>query len=119
MRHSQQTLRYFYKTDHAGVLDRQDGVIKQASLGTAEQGDVLQLYLAVENSQILVARFQAYGSVALIAGGEYICCFLEGKSFAQALALKAKDILKALGLSDLKIHTGLMLERVIGLTLKE
>jgi len=108
----QQLLQYFYHLEHAGELTAAPIYVMEQ--GTVEQGDIVRFYVKLENQRIIQARFKAYGSVAIIAGGEYVCRWLEGKNIQEAAEIQASQILTALGLSSLKNHTAVLLTQCVG-----
>ena len=81
-----------------------------------EQGYILRLYLCCQQGKIKEARFQAYGSVIVIAATEYICRWIEGKTVGAARELQAKQIQQALGLSTLEMHAAILVENLISKT---
>lgn len=111
MRYSQTLLDYFFNLQHAGVLVGED--VLHAKMGAEKQGDVLSLYLKIKEKKIIHARFQAYGSVVLLAGSEYLCTWLEGKSKETALTLTPEAILTALALPLFKRHTAHLICRTL------
>lgn len=110
MQYSKKLLDNFYGLKHAGILSGES--VYFAELGSEQQGDQLILYLKIDDV-IESARFQAYGSVALLASAEYVCSWLEGKSRQQALLLKPESILEALDLPLFKLHIANMICRTL------
>ncbi len=103
MQYSNELLDYFHHLDHTGRLT--GDAVATAKLGTVAQGDILELFIESEAEMILAARFQAYGSVVLLAMLEYTCRWLQGKTHQQALALTPQMLLSALKLQQVKLHT--------------
>lgn len=60
-------------------------------------GDLLHLYLQLEDGQIAAARFQVEGCPPAIAAGSVLTELLIGQTVAAARQLKAKDVAAALG----------------------
>lgn len=118
MKHSPFLLPCFHQTDHAGVLDKSLGVVKSACAGTVEQGDVVTLFVLIEAGRIAQITFQAYGSVAIIGGGECLCRWLEGKTVLEARRITTQDILTHLQFSELNIHTASLLGQVLARVLE-
>ncbi len=106
-KYPQQLLDYFYQLDHAGLLAAADNVFMTEE-GTEQQGEVVRLYLLIENDIIKKARFKSFGSVALIACCEFICRWLENKHCDEAKQLNTAQILTALDLSDFYNHTAVL-----------
>jgi NifU-like protein involved in Fe-S cluster formation len=104
MKYSSQLLHYFHHREHAGCLDSRDAGVYHAQVGSVENREVLSLWVHYQ-SRIEEARFQAAGSVPLIAGGEWLCGWLEHKTPDDLSQLTPESILKALDLTALHIHT--------------
>ena len=85
--YSQQTLHYFYQRQHGGILQGDDVIC--ARHVNEQQSEIFNLYLQLKVGKITAARFQASGSVALLASLEFVCGYLEGKTRVDALALKS------------------------------
>lgn len=119
MRYSNEVLDYFLDTQHAGILQEADPKVKQGEIGTREQGYLFRLYVRYDHTKIKEAKFQAYGSVAAIAACEYVCRWLENKTFEEAKQLTAIQIQTALNLSAFETHAALLIERLCEKTLKE
>lgn len=118
MKHSTELLEYFYNTQHAGTLDQNDPNVIVVEEGGAEQGNILRLYLQIRNQTIVTVKFLAYSSVAATACCEYVCRWLEGKTLEQARKINAEEIMKALELPGVEIHTAKLVERLVKKSLK-
>lgn len=102
MKYSSQLLEYFHNRTHAGRLDRNSASVHFAQTGCPENQETFALYLDYQE-RIINAKFQAAGSVPLIAAGEFICRWLPGKTWADLENLNYKFILEQLNLSTLNI----------------
>ncbi len=116
-RHSELLLKYFRNPAHAGALDINLPHIFSAKLKSADQSEVVELYLEINENKILKAKFKAAGSVAIIAGAEFLCEYVINKNMTEINQLTAECILKQLGLTTLKIHTAQLLILVLHKTL--
>ncbi len=103
MKYSEALIYYFHHREHAGRLEQTIASVRHAQIGNAENQEVLALYVDYQD-QIVEAKFQATGSVVLIAGGEYICRWLEKKTWADLTKLTPEIILQGLGLTAINIH---------------
>ena len=102
MKYPSQLQHYFHHRDHGGRLD--PGIaVRSAQVGNIENGEVLVLFVKY-HEYIVQARFQASGSIALIAGGEFICGWLENKTWQDLSRLTPELILEALALTKTDIH---------------
>ena len=104
MKYSQNLLDYFHHRDHAGEMDCIDPEVRLIEVGQAQNGEVLHLYVRCQHHLIVAASFKAAGSVALLAAAEFLCGWLEGKTYSDLDALTHQVILHALGLTDLSMH---------------
>lgn len=102
MRYSQVLLNYFHNRIHGGQIAAGSEHLRVSQVGHEDQ-EVLVLYILFEKT-VLTARFKAFGSVELIAAGEFICTWLENKDEMAIRNLSTEMILTGLGLGSLKIH---------------
>ena len=79
-------------------------------VGNLKCGDILELYIYVENDIIKDISFKTMGCVAAIASSEALCKIALGKTVDQALKITDKDIVKELGgvLPKLKYHCSVL-----------
>ena len=77
----------------------------------SECGDLLKLYLRIEDGRIAEARFKAYGCGAAIASSSMLTELLIGRTIAEAAAIRDSDIVAALGgLPEQKTHCSVLAE---------
>ena len=119
MRYSPRLLNYFYNAHHGGELDPEVGTIYQAELHSENNDYFLRLYLHCNNQKIICAKFQAHGSVAVIAACEYVCCWLEGKTRVEAQQLNVQQIIERLEMSTLQNHVAALIKRLVSLALQQ
>lgn len=82
-------------------------------------GDVLELYLSIDDGRITESRFQATGCPAAIAAGAAITILIEGKSVVEALQIGVEQLLEFLeGLPAHKRHGAEMAIRALQEALK-
>lgn len=112
MKYSEKLLNYFHQRHHAGNLDPADNV-RRVQVGNADNREVLVLTIAYQGNNIIAAKFQASGSVALIAGGEFICTWLENKTWQDLPSLTPEYILDCLELTKLNIHVANLLATAV------
>lgn len=104
MKYSPQLLEYFHNRTHAGRLDRNATDVYFAQSGHPENQEIFALYIQY-NQQIEAVKFQAAGSVMIIAAGEFICRWLQGKTWVNLKELSCEFILNSLNLSTLNTPT--------------
>lgn len=100
---SNQTLiEHFENPRHMGSLDRADGI---GVVGNVVCGDLMTFYIQVREDKLAEVKFQAFGCGAAIAISSYIATAVQGKSLAEAKALRIEDLLEDLkGLPENRIH---------------
>lgn len=102
MNYSPAFLECFLNTVHAGSLTG-DGVYVFLHQGVTSFSS-FQLCIRVENDLIIQAAFHASSTPALIAVGEYVCRWIEGKPFSALHQLHKNRIQQELGLATTMIH---------------
>mgnify|MGYP001335758821 CR=1 FL=1 len=86
-------------------------------VGTAENsacGDVLHLYLRIEQERIERATFKTFGCAAAIAAGSMLTQMIEGATLEEIQQLRKEDVVEALGgLPPMKLHCSVLAEDAI------
>ena len=102
----------FLNPEYAGLIKNADGT----GVAKSEQcGDVVKVYIVVENDKIVDAKFKAFGSPITICASDVLVSKIVGKTLDEALALTNKEIEDEIGLgvSPIKLHASVMAEEVI------
>ena len=94
MAYSPQLLDHFEHPRNVGEVEGADAV---AELENPACGDLMRLSLKLEGGRIVQARFRTRGCVPSIACGSALTEMLEGKSLAEARALRREDLVAAVG----------------------
>jgi len=97
---------------------RNVGNIKNASaigeVGNAICGDIMKMYLEIENNIIKDAKFKTFGCGAAIATSSIATEMIKGKTIEEALTLTNKEVVHALdGLPTIKLHCSVLAEEAI------
>ena len=97
---------------------RNVGEIEDASgigeVGNPVCGDIMKIYLKIENNVITDVKFKTFGCGAAIATSSISTEMVKGKTVEEALKLTNKDVVDALdGLPPVKIHCSLLAEEAI------
>lgn len=108
---------YFFDMQHAGELNQNDKTVFWSEVGSEKQNNLLRLFLQYEDERIIQAKFQAFASPAMMASGEYVCCWLLGKTLHEAQELTATQIMTALEMTSLQNHIAVLVERLVKITL--
>ena len=104
--YSKKVLRHFKNPHNLGKITNADGV---GEVGNLACGDVMKLYIKVENNKIAEVKFETYGCAAAIATSSIITDLVKGKTIEEALAMTNKEVIESLdGLPPIKIHCSLL-----------
>jgi len=109
--YNEETMQRFANPKNAGVVKNADA---KGEVGNVGCGDVMKLYLKVEDGKITEAKFKTYGCVAAIVSSDVICDLIKGKTLDAALKVTDKDVMKMIGdIPPQKIHCSVMASEVI------
>ena len=97
--YSKKVLSFFEEPSNVGIIKRADGT---GEAGNVEIGQVVKLYVKVENEIIKDAKFKAYGGVMTIASASALTNLIKDMSIDKAKNLTCEDILKELEMEELK-----------------
>jgi len=101
----------FATKPNAGKMDNANAV---GSVGNASCGDILEIYLRIENDVIQDASFLAYGCAAAFASSSQACEMIKGLSVEDALNVTDKQVIEKLGgLPAQKMHCSVLAEEAI------
>ena len=93
---------HFQNPRNVGVIEDADGVGK---MGSPVCGDLMEIYIKVNNSHITDIKFRTFGCGAAIASGSMASEMIKDKSLAEAEVLTDEDVAQALGgLPEKKMH---------------
>jgi nitrogen fixation NifU-like protein len=100
--YSKTVMEHFKTPKNVGVLDDADGV---GELGNPLCGDMMTIYLKIEEEHIKDIKFQTFGCGAAIAVSSMLTEIAKGKSLDEAKQITNKDVANALeGLPKNKLH---------------
>lgn len=104
--YTEQVMEHFQNPHNYGQIENPDGVGK---VGNTYCGDVMWLYLKVEDEVIEDVKFEAYGCLAAIATSSVVTDLVKGKTIQEAMKLDRKRIVNELGnLPPVKIHCSVL-----------
>ncbi len=112
---SQQTLEYFDNPCNVGYLDVQRRNVGTGLAGVPGQSDVVQLQLQVDPAQAVIEQvvFKAHGSAHLIAAGEFVSAWLQGKMLDAVQAVDSVFIASTLELPPTKQYCALLVSEAL------
>jgi nitrogen fixation NifU-like protein len=102
---------HFMNPRNVGEIEDADAI---GEVGNAKCGDIMRMYLKITDGIIEDIKFKTFGCGAAIATSSKATEMVKGKTIEDALNLKNKDIIEALGgLPDAKIHCSVLAEEAI------
>ena len=115
--YSEKVMDHFMNPRNVGTLDDANGV---GEVGNAKCGDIMKIYLKIENEIIEDVKFETFGCGSAIASSSMATEMIKGKSIHEALALTNKAVAEALdGLPAHKMHCSVLAEEAIKNALKD
>ena len=110
-------LETFAHSKNVGEIENASGV---STVGNASCGDIMQVFLKIEDDKIVDAKFKTFGCAAAIASSDTACEMIKGKSLEDALKIKNSDVVETLeGLPPQKIHCSVLAEEAIAEAIKD
>ena len=111
MQYSEKVMDHFKNPRNVGEIPDADGV---GTVGNAKCGDIMQIFLKIENDVIVDAKFKTFGCGAAIATSSRATELIKGKSVSDALTLTNSAVVEALdGLPPVKVHCSVLAEEAI------
>ena len=111
MLYSEKVMDHFMNPRNVGTIDDADGV---GEVGNAKCGDIMKIFLDIEDEIIKDVKFQTFGCGSAIASSSMATEMVKGKSIHEALALTNKAVAEALdGLPPVKMHCSVLAEQAI------
>ena len=115
--YSEKVMDHFRNPRNVGILENADGV---GEVGNAKCGDIMKIYLKIENDIIEDVKFETFGCGSAIASSSMATELIKGKPVAEAMNLTNKAVAEALdGLPAHKLHCSVLAEEAIKLALKD
>ena len=115
--YSDKVMDHFMNPRNVGCIEDADGV---GEIGNAKCGDIMKIYLKIEDDTIVDAKFETFGCGSAIASSSMATELIIGKPVADALSLTNKAVVEALdGLPAHKVHCSVLAEEAIKNALKD
>ncbi len=109
--YSEKVMDHFTHPRNVGVIENADGV---GEVGNAKCGDIMKIYLKIENEIIQDVKFETFGCGSAIASSSMATEMIKGKSIHEAMQLTNKAVAEALdGLPAHKLHCSVLAEEAI------
>jgi len=117
MLYSEKVMDHFTHPRNVGVIEDADGV---GEAGNPVCGDIMKIYLKVQNGIIEDVKFNTFGCGSAIASSSMATELIKGKPIAEAMTLTNKAVAEALdGLPAHKMHCSVLAEEAIRDALKD
>ena len=111
MMYSEKVMDHFANPRNVGELPDANGV---GEVGNPKCGDIMRMYLKIEDNRIADVKFKTFGCGAAIATSSMATELVKGKSLEEALKLTNAAVVEALeGLPPVKIHCSVLAEQAI------
>jgi len=109
--YSAKVMDHFMNPRNVGEIEGADGV---GEVGNPACGDMMRLYLKVENGRVADAKFRTFGCGAAIASSSMLTEMIKGKTLEEAREITNHAVAEALdGLPAVKIHCSVMAEQAV------
>ena len=109
--YSEKVMDHFAHPRNVGEIENANAV---GEVGNAKCGDIMKIYMDIEDNIIKDVKFKTFGCGAAIATSSMATEMVKGKSVDEALALTNKAVMEALdGLPTEKIHCSVLAEEAI------
>lgn len=84
------------------------------TVGNPVCGDIMKIYMVIEDGKIVDAKFKTFGCVAAVVSSSIATELLKGMTIEEALNFNNQDIIKELGdLPPQKIHCSILAKEAI------
>ncbi|MGN1444308.1 MAG: Fe-S cluster assembly scaffold protein NifU [Acutalibacteraceae bacterium] len=111
MEYSKKVMEHFESPHNVGTIEDANGI---GEIGNAKCGDIMKMYLKIENDIIVDVKFKTYGCASAIATSSIATDMIKGQPVKEALKLTNKAVVEALdGLPAVKIHCSVLAEQAI------
>ncbi|OGO77103.1 MAG: Fe-S cluster assembly scaffold protein NifU [Clostridiales bacterium GWB2_37_7] len=109
--YSDKVMDHFSCPRNVGEIENADGV---GEVGNAHCGDIMKIYLKIEEDVITDVKFKTFGCGAAIATSSIATDMIKGKTVEEALKITNKAVVEALdGLPAQKIHCSVLAEEAV------
>lgn len=109
--YSTKVMEHFAAPHNVGEIPDADGVGK---VGNPVCGDIMNMYIKVENNVIVDVKFKTFGCGAAIATSSMATDLIKGKTIEEALQLTNDAVAEALGgLPKVKMHCSVLAEQAV------
>ncbi|MGB3368192.1 MAG: Fe-S cluster assembly scaffold protein NifU [Acidaminobacteraceae bacterium] len=109
--YSDNVMEHFTNPRNVGVIENADGV---GEVGNVKCGDIMKIYLKIENDVIVDCKFKTFGCGSAVASSSVSTELIIGRTISEALKLTNGEVIEALGgLPPVKVHCSVLAEQAI------
>ena len=109
--YSEKVMDHFRNPRNVGVIEDANGI---GEVGNAKCGDIMKMYLKIEDGIIVDVKFETFGCGSAIASSSMATELIKGKPVEEAMQLTNKAVAEALdGLPAYKMHCSVLAEEAI------
>ena len=109
--YTEQVMDHFMNPRNVGEIENASGV---GTVGNAKCGDIMRIFIKVENNVIVDVKFKTFGCGAAIATSSKATEMVMGKTIDEALSITNKMVTDALGgLPEVKLHCSVLAEEAL------
>ena len=115
--YSEKVMDHFRNPRNVGVIEDANGI---GEVGNAKCGDIMKMYLKIEDDVIQDVKFETFGCGSAIASSSMATELIKGKPISEAMKLTNKAVAEALdGLPAYKMHCSVLAEEAIQAALED
>ena len=109
--YSEKVMEHFRNPRNVGVIEDANGI---GEVGNAKCGDIMKMYLKIEDDIIQDVKFETFGCGSAIASSSMATELIKGKPVSEAMKLTNAAVAEALdGLPAYKMHCSVLAEEAI------
>ena len=115
--YSEKVMDHFLHPRNVGIIEDANAV---GEVGNAKCGDIMKMYMKIENDTIQDVKFETFGCGSAIASSSMATELIKGQPVSEAMKLTNKAVAEALdGLPDYKMHCSVLAEEAIQSALED
>jgi len=115
--YSEKVMDHFTNPRNVGVIENADGI---GEVGNPKCGDIMKMYLKIDDGVITDAKFKTFGCGAAVATSSMATELVKGKTIEEALKITNLAVAEALdGLPPIKMHCSNLAEQAINAAIED
>jgi nitrogen fixation NifU-like protein len=115
--YSDKVMEHFMNPRNVGVIRDADGI---GEVGNAQCGDIMRMFIKVENNLIVDAKFMIFGCGSAVASSSMATEIIKGETLEEAWKITNKNVADSLdGLPKIKMHCSVLAEEVIHVAIND